>query len=69
MYLSLVIWLVFLLTPLQLNLSSTPKQMEVLLHKAIIPSPVNIQPVASHWQPLSHNVITGAPRHQRDSNS
>jgi hypothetical protein len=30
----------------------------------------NHRPVASHWQTLSHNVVSSAPRHrQRDSNS
>jgi len=29
----------------------------------------NYRPVASHWQPLSHNVISSTPRHQRGSNS
>jgi hypothetical protein len=26
-------------------------------------------PVASHWQTLSHNVVSSTPRHERDSNS
>ena len=25
--------------------------------------------VASHWQTLSHNVVSSTPRHERDSNS
>ena len=24
---------------------------------------------ASHWQTLSHNVVSGTPRHERNSNS
>jgi hypothetical protein len=26
-------------------------------------------PVASHWQTLSHNVVSSTPRNQRNSNS
>ena len=29
----------------------------------------NHRPVASHWQPLSHNVVLSTPRHERESNS
>jgi hypothetical protein len=29
----------------------------------------NHRPVASHWQTLSHNVISNTPRYERDSNS
>ena len=28
----------------------------------------NHRPVASHWQTLSHNVVSSTPRHERDSN-
>jgi hypothetical protein len=28
----------------------------------------NHRPVASHWQTLSHNVLSSTPRHERDSN-
>ena len=28
----------------------------------------NHRPVASHWQYLSHNVVSNTPRHQLDSN-
>ena len=28
----------------------------------------NKKPVASHWQPLSHNVVSSTPRHERGSN-
>ena len=27
------------------------------------------RPVASHWQTLSHNVVSSTPGHERDSNS
>jgi hypothetical protein len=29
----------------------------------------NHWPVTSHWQTLSHNVVSSTPRHERDSNS
>jgi len=29
----------------------------------------NHRPEASHWQTLSHNVVSSTPRHERDSNS
>jgi hypothetical protein len=29
----------------------------------------NHQPVASHWQTLSHNVVSSTPHHERGSNS
>jgi len=29
----------------------------------------NNRPVASHWQTLSHIVVSSAPRHERGSNS
>jgi hypothetical protein len=29
----------------------------------------NHQPFASHWQTISHNVVSSTLRHERDSNS
>jgi hypothetical protein len=29
----------------------------------------NCLPVASHWQTLSHNVVSSTPRHEHSSNS
>jgi hypothetical protein len=29
----------------------------------------NNRPVPSHWQTLSHNVVSSTPRHERGSNS
>jgi len=29
----------------------------------------NHRPVASHWQTLSHNVVSSTPSHERGSNS
>jgi len=30
---------------------------------------VNHLPVASHWKPLSHNVVSCTPRHERNLNT
>jgi hypothetical protein len=29
----------------------------------------NHRPVESHWQTLSHNIVSSTPGHERDSNS
>jgi hypothetical protein len=29
----------------------------------------NQRPAVSHWQTLSHNVVSSTPRHEQDSNS
>jgi len=29
----------------------------------------NHRPVTSHWQTLSHNIVSSTPRHERGSNS
>jgi hypothetical protein len=29
----------------------------------------NHRPAASHWQTLSHNVVSSIPRHEQDLNS
>jgi hypothetical protein len=29
----------------------------------------NYRPAASHWQTLSHTVVSNTPRHERGSNS
>jgi hypothetical protein len=41
----------------------------VLLVEEIAVPWENHRPVASHWQTLSHNVISNTPRYERDSNS
>jgi hypothetical protein len=40
----------------------------LLLGKTRVPGE-NHQSAASHWQTLSHNVISSTPHHERDSNS
>ena len=41
----------------------------VLLVKETRVSIENHQPAVSHWQTLSHNVVSSTPRHERDLNS
>ena len=40
-----------------------------LLVEETIVTGENQEPVASHCQTLSHNVVSRTPRHERDSNS
>ena len=39
----------------------------VLVEETGVPGE-NHQPVASHWQTSSHNVVLSTPRHEQDSN-
>jgi hypothetical protein len=39
-----------------------------LMEKSGVPGE-NKQPAGSHWQTLSHNVVSSTPRHEHDSNS
>ena len=43
-------------------------QSVILEEEAVVPGEHH-WPAASHWQTLSHNVVTSTPRHERDSNS
>jgi len=40
----------------------------LLVEETAVPGE-NHQPVTSHWQTLSHNVVSSTPRHERCSNS
>jgi hypothetical protein len=40
----------------------------LLVEESGVPGEKN-QPVPSHWQALSHNVVSSTPRHERGSNS
>ena len=40
----------------------------LLVEEAGVPGE-NHRPVTSHWQTLSHNVVSSTPRHEWDSNS
>jgi hypothetical protein len=37
----------------------------LLMGQTVVPEE-NHQPVASHWQTLSHNVVSSTPRHEWD---
>ena len=41
---------------------------DLLVEKTGVPGE-NHRPAASHWQTLSHNVVSSAPRHGQNSNS
>jgi hypothetical protein len=43
-------------------------QSVLLVEENVIPG-INHQPATSHWQTLSHNVVSNAPRYEQDSNS
>jgi len=47
------------------NISAISWRSVVLLEKTWVPAENN-RPVASHWQTYSHNVVSSAPRHERD---
>ena len=51
------------LTPLSKNISVTTFVAEIGVPREIH------RPVASHWQTLSHNVLSSTPRHEWGSNS
>ena len=50
------------------NISVISWQSVLLAEKTGAPGE-NHRPVASHWQTLSHNVVSSTPRHERSSNS
>ena len=50
------------------NISAISWQ-SVLLMEGTGVSGENHRPVASHWQTLSHNVVSSTPRHEQGSNS
>jgi hypothetical protein len=47
------------------NISVILWQSVLLVEETGVPGE-NHQPVVSHWQTLSHNVISSTPRHERD---
>jgi len=51
------------------NNSSVISWRSVLLVEETRVPRENHQPVASHWQTISHNVISSTPRHEMGSNS
>ena len=50
------------------NISVTSWWSVLLVKETGVPGE-NHGPIASHWQTLSHNVVSSTPRHERDSNS
>jgi hypothetical protein len=50
------------------NISVISWRSVLLVEETGVPGE-NHRPVGSHWQTLSHNVVSGTPRHERGSNS
>ena len=50
------------------NISAISWQSVLLVEDTGVPGE-NHRPTASHWQTLSHNVVSSTPRQERDSNS
>jgi len=50
------------------NISVVSWRSVLLVEETGVPGK-NHQPASSHWQTLSHNVVSSTPRHERGSNS
>jgi hypothetical protein len=50
------------------NISAISWRSVLLVEETGVPAE-NHRPVASHWQTLSHNVVSSIPRHEQGSNS
>ena len=50
------------------NISVTSRRSALLVWETGVPAE-NHHSVASHWETLSHNVVSSTPRHERGSNS
>jgi hypothetical protein len=50
------------------NISATSWQSVLLVEETVLPWE-NHRPVTSHWQTLSHNVVSSTPHHEWGSNS
>jgi len=50
------------------NISVISGQSVLMVEETGLPGE-NHHPVASHWQTLSHNVVSSTPRHERGSSS
>ena len=50
------------------NISAISWRSVLLVREIRVPGE-NYRPVTSHWQTLSHNVVSSTPRHERDSSS
>jgi len=49
--------------------NATFNSISVILWQSVLLVEETGVPVASHWQTLSHNVVSSTPRHGQDSNS
>jgi len=63
--LSLGLWC---LTPL-LTIYQLYRSSQLIIDGETVAPVINHRPVASHWQTLSHNVVSSTPCHKRDLNS
>ena len=61
-------WWFMVLNPTFNNISVISWLSVLLVEETRVPGE-NHRPVASHWQTLSHNVVSSTSRHERDSNS
>jgi len=50
------------------NISAISWQSVLFVEETGVPGE-NHRYVASHWQTLSHNIVSSTPHHERDSNS
>ena len=50
------------------NISIISWRSVVLVEVNGVPGEIH-RPVGSHWQTLSHNVVSSTPRHEQDSNT
>ena len=50
------------------NISVISRRSDLLVEETSVPNE-NHRPAASHWQTLSHNVVSSTLRHERGSNS
>ena len=50
------------------NISAILWQSVLMVDETGVPGE-NHRPVESHWQTLSHNIVSSTPGHERDSNS
>jgi hypothetical protein len=50
------------------SISAISWQSVLLVEETGVPGE-NHQPIANHWQTLSHNVVSSTPCHEWDSNS
>jgi hypothetical protein len=70
--LTLLLSWIIMMTLLVLVLNVTFSNISVLSWRSVLlleETRENHRPVASHWQTLSHNVVSSTPRHERGSNS